>query len=458
MKKMLSISITNWLVFILIFLLSSCKKFLEIDPNPNQITSVQVFSNDKTALSAISGLYGEMLSSMMLTSAGTSVYAGLYADEIYNTSSNQTDDAFYKNSLLADDNTVNLNFYSFSYKVIYTANSIIEGLQNSSTLTDSVKQQLSGEAKVCRAFMYFYICNLFGDVPLVTGTGYEENAKMARTPVAKIYEQIERDLKDAQGLLKEGYPSAMRGRPNKWTVTALLARVYLYLEKWKEAEEQSSTVLAQTAYRLEPDLNKVFLAGSSETIWELPSDNGNTTEGGVFIPFIFFITPSYNLTPSLLSSFEANDKRRTEWVKMSTVNGIDYYYPFKYKLETPTPRVETTNVLRLAEQYLIRAEARAQQNKLTEAREDLDIIRTRANLSGTTAQDKASLLMAIEQERQIEFFSEWGHRWFDLKRNGRANAVLGPLKGNDWQPTDTLWPIPRAEILLNQALIQNAGY
>src|SRR5688500_6969992 len=98
MKKMLSIRINNWRVFILIFLLSSCKKYLEIDPSPNQITSAQVFSNDKTALSALSGLYGEMLSSMMLTSAGTSVYAGLYADEIYNTSSNQTDDAFYKNS------------------------------------------------------------------------------------------------------------------------------------------------------------------------------------------------------------------------------------------------------------------------------------------------------------------------------------------------------------------------
>ena len=85
MKKILN-TITNRLALLLtLFSFTMCKKFLEIEPNPNQITTRNVFSSDKTALSAISGLYAEMLSSMMLTSAGTSVYAGLYADELYNT-------------------------------------------------------------------------------------------------------------------------------------------------------------------------------------------------------------------------------------------------------------------------------------------------------------------------------------------------------------------------------------
>lgn len=83
----------------------------------------------------------------------------------------------------------------------------------------------------------------------------------------------------------------------------------------------------------------------------------------------------------------------------------------------------------------------------------------RAGLSNTIASDKASLLQAIEQENRVEFFAEWGHRWSDLKRTGRADAVLGPLKGTNWQLTDVLYPLPLREITLNPNLKpQNSGY
>jgi len=458
MKKMDLLNNSLLLLVCCVLLLASCKKFLDIEPNPNQITTEQVFSSDKTAVSAMSGLYGQMLNSLMLTSAGTSVYAGLYADEIYNTRSNSTDDPFYNNSLLANNNTVNLNFYRFSYKLIYQANSIIAGLEKSTSLTDSIKLQLTGEAKVCRAFLYFYLCNLFGDVPLITEMDYEKNARLARAPVNEIYWQIENDLKEAQELLKPAYPSALRGRPNKWAATALLARVYLYQKKWQEAEAQAWTVINQNEYQLNSDLNKVFLTGNKETIWELTGDRGNTTEGVTFIPFLFFITPPYNLGPSLLNGFEANDKRRTDWVKQVTLNGTTYHYPFKYKIETAEPQKEKSNILRLAEQYLILAEAMTQQDKIGEARNNLNMIRNRAGLDNATVTDKASLQIAIEQERRIEFFTEWGHRWLDLKRTGRADDILAPMKGSNWQTTDKLWPIPYTEMQLNTALTQNAGY
>lgn len=116
-------------------------------------------------------------------------------------------------------------------------------------------------------------------------------------------------------------------------------------------------------------------------------------------------------------------------------------------------------VMRLAEQYLIRAEARIQQGKLDDGRNDLDAIRHRAGLPNlSTSLTQPALLLAVEQERKVELFAEWGHRWFDLKRTKRADAVLGPIKGANWQSTDTLYPIPSDAIRTNANLTQNEGY
>jgi hypothetical protein len=79
-------------------------------------------------------------------------------------------------------------------------------------------------------------------------------------------------------------------------------------------------------------------------------------------------------------------------------------------------------------------------------------------LPNTAANTQSSLLLVIEQERRIEFFAEWGHRWLDLKRTNRADPILGALKPATWQPTDVLWPIPQDQINLNPSLTQNPGY
>jgi hypothetical protein len=114
-------------------------------------------------------------------------------------------------------------------------------------------------------------------------------------------------------------------------------------------------------------------------------------------------------------------------------------------------------VFRLAEQYLIRAECYARQEKIDEAKSDLDMIRKRAGLPAETASIPDELLTAIAGERRIELFAEWGQRWFDLKRTHKATEILAPIKPG-WQPTDTLFPIPSGEILKNTALTQNEGY
>jgi hypothetical protein len=125
------------------------------------------------------------------------------------------------------------------------------------------------------------------------------------------------------------------------------------------------------------------------------------------------------------------------------------------------PPAEYPMILRLAEQYLIRAEARAQQNNLIGSQSDLNVIRTRAGLPNTSASTQQDLLSAIYRERQFELFTEMGHRWLDLKRTGSVDMIMNtetPQKGGIWKTTDQLYPLPLSEIQADINLTQNPGY
>ncbi|MGV3466402.1 MAG: RagB/SusD family nutrient uptake outer membrane protein, partial [Heyndrickxia sp.] len=130
-----------------------------------------------------------------------------------------------------------------------------------------------------------------------------------------------------------------------------------------------------------------------------------------------------------------------------------------------TAITEYTTPLRLAEQHLIRAEARAMINKLPQAVEDVDAIRFRSGLplikDTNPSISKEDLLKVIFHERQVELFVEWGHRWIDLKRSGKIDAVMSvvsPTKGGTWSNYKSLWPIPIKDIQNNPNLVQNDGY
>ncbi|MEI9809774.1 MAG: RagB/SusD family nutrient uptake outer membrane protein [Bacteroidota bacterium] len=195
-------------------------------------------------------------------------------------------------------------------------------------------------------------------------------------------------------------------------------------------------------------------ATSKEAIFQLWSES-TPGERNLFI--VSTIGPIYgSVRPATANSFETGDQRWTVWGRSRVVSGVTYYYTLKY-LSFSLPPLDYFTVLRLAEQYLIRAEARAQQNDINGAKADINIIRTRAGLGNTTANDEPSLLLAVEDERKHEFFNEWGHRWFDLKRMGRADAVLAPIKPQ-WKSTAVLFPIPEAQIINNPNTTQNPGY
>jgi hypothetical protein len=301
---------------------------------------------------------------------------------------------------------------------------------------------------------------LFGDVPLTLSSNYQINQSLGRTAKEVIYDQMVSDLKIAQEKLPVVYAGGERTRPNKYAATALLARIYLYRNEWAKAEAEASSIIQSGMYNLQADLNNVFLANSSESIWQLYPVIPllNTWEGNQIIPFSATSPPTYLLTEHLLSSFEPGDQRKTAWIIEAEYNGQTLHHPFKYKINSAASVTEYYMMIRYAEAWLIRAEARARRNNLTGAKDDLNVIRNRASLENTTAGDQTEILSAIEQERRSEFFAEWGHRWLDLKRTGRATAVLENLKPTTWDETDVLWPVPQSQINLNPALIQNPGY
>jgi len=439
----------------------SCQHFVEIPTPPTRIVSDDVFKSDATATASINGLYSQIMNtSSTALNGGISIYAAFSADELSRTSPTAAENAFLNNGLLPDNSLLG-QLWPNLYNLIYHANSIIEGLNKSTGVTDGVKKQLLGEAKFVRAFCYFNLVNLYGDVPLLLTTDYRVNAIEPRKETGKVYDQIVADLLEAQSLVAAGYVSTDRSRPNQFAVTALLSRVYLYLGKYPEAEAQASAVISNTIYKLTA-LSAVFTNTSTEAIWQLApvSTSINTIEGSLFIPASTTVIPGYVLTNSLYNSFETNDARKTNWVASNTVSGQTYYYPTKYKIRTgAAPYGEYQMVFRLAEMYLIRAEARAKQNNLSGAQSDINVIRTRSGLGNTPAATQAALLTAIEQERRVELFSEWGHRWFDLKRTGRVDAVIGALKGSTfWQSTDALYPITLTDLQSNPFLVQNPGY
>ena len=444
-------------LFLFSLAMPSCQKFIEVAPPINQLGVSSVFADDKTASAAIVGIYSDMEFASPISTYLT-LLPGLSADEL-TSPLNSEDYLECATNTYLPDNQNTAAVWSI-YSNVYEANSCIQGIQNSSGLTPKAKKQLMGEALFSRAFCYFYLVNLFGDVPLITATDYRVNDTVSMTPSPRVYQQIITDLVTAQSLLSPDYPTGQRVRPNLWTATALLARAYLYTNKWAAAESQASSIINSGLYTLS-SLGSVFQNNSNETIWQLMPviPSLNTQEAIFFIPGSTTQIPTYPLTNDLVNSFEPGDNRISAWTGNTVIGNQTFYYPYKYKITGGSPPTEYHVLFRLAEQYLIRAEARIQLGNITGAIEDLDTIRSRAGLSPLPLSlTPGQAAVALQQERRIELFAELGHRWLDLKRTTKVDLVIGNLKPSTWQPTAALWPVPQDQRSANPFLTQNKGY
>ncbi len=445
-SKFFIAGLANWQQYFLVLILvvfsqSSCKKFIDVPPPIDKLVGSTVFESNSTAASAINGIYSTMVTTSVAGGTyGPSVLLGLSSDELSLFSVSALPEPIltqaYVNALTSQNAP---KLWADYYNCIYQSNSALWGLSNSTKLDQTLKQQLIGEAKFIRAYCYFNLVNIYGEIPLVLKTDYKTNSKVAKSNIQEIYSQIIQDLRDAQNLLSENYVkfngaiSTDRIRPNRWAATGLLSKVYLYQEKWDSSEVEATRVLQSPLYTLDSDLNQISLPTSTEAIWQLePAASGFNAPDGILRAAADYGGPSTTspllLSDSLINLFQTDDRRYIQWIGSLTSDGKVYHYANKYKLGyTGIAPTEYPVLLRLSEIYLIRSEALAHQNKVEESLSDLNVIRIKAGIPELSISLQSELLEAISKERRLELFTEFGNRWYDLKRTNKIDEVMAKV-------------------------------
>ncbi len=459
------------LITAMVLTCASCSKLLEIDPPSNERPSAVIFGTSETARAALAGAYTSMTQSQTF-SVNLTLINALAADEMVSVSGATRYNLLQNNTYEAITSSMTSDIWTDSYTSIYQFNNIIAGLDNNPSVPQALARQITGEALAMRAYCYMQLANLFGDVPLVLSPNIAESALLPRTPIAAVYAQIILDLTTAKGNVAEAYVTngsiGSRLQVNRSAVSALLAQAYLQTGNWQNAVTNATEVIDRTdLYTLLPgrQLGNIFLADSREAILQLGSvfnaASGYTAEGQEFVSSRDAFSLQFTLTPALLSAFEPGDLRRTAWIKETRLSGVTAQEPFKYQnydlsSASQSGRTEAPTVLRLAEMYLLRAEANVALGNSAEAIADLNMIRARAGLSPLQA--GVNLADAVVRERRVEMFLERGDRWLSLKRSRTIDSVLGTVKRTTWQSFAQLYPIPQTAIDANPNLVQNQGY
>ncbi|RKR80360.1 putative outer membrane starch-binding protein [Mucilaginibacter gracilis] len=307
------------LVLLVCVLISGCKKFVDVGAPSNQLVTATVFTSDNTVNSALAGMYYSFaISKSYDLQFSMSFLTGCSADEAQYTTSGSSLDAFIQNTVQADDGYVS-SMWTSCYSSVYQANAIIAGINNSTGgISDAMKTEALGEAKFMRALCYFYLVNLWGDVPMPLTPDRAISNSLSRSAKAVVYQQIISDLTDAKAslLADYSYSSSQRTRPNKYAAAALLARVYLYNSDWVNAEANATFVISAPSFSLlsTANLGGIFVKNNTEAILQFDASpsgtagQGYTTEGQYFTLDITTI-PDYQLSSSLFKAFESGDRR-----------------------------------------------------------------------------------------------------------------------------------------------------
>lgn len=435
-----------------LLLSTSCENFLDLQPS-DSLSSEGVINSKQTASAAIIGAYSKVQSyysgyyiTMGIMPADNLVYNGTLSEYL------QLD----QNSV-SPDNRATVSAYKTIYEAINTANAIIEelpGLEDQ-TFSETDRNQILGEAYFIRALSYFDLGRAWGgiQIQLKPTSDLSVISGIKRSSLSDTYSQVLSDLNQAEELLPEDDANT-RNRVQKNAAKALKARLYLYTEDWENAEKYATDVINSSKYSLVKPYSTFFTDPflTEESIFEISfsSNNQNTywkrwypsSAGGDYT-----LKPSDELVDKLNDPDKGGSRSALIAGEGNNVYGVLY--------NTVSTSTDPVYVIRLAEMYLTRAEARAKKTAadISGAIDDLNTIRSRADVpdySGKKSQE--AVILAIEEERSIELAFE-GHRWFDLVRTKRAGEVLGVTDTNYW-----VFPFPSSDILSDSDAEQNPGY
>ncbi len=438
------------IVYIILILITaiSCDT-LDVEPQ-DAIPAELAFQTKEDINKGILGAYSDF-QSLSYFGRTYSIFSDLASDNLsHPVDATATSYAEVDNNNILPENGSVAAIWSICYDGINIANNVIEKVPTISNMTDEEKNNALGELYFIRALNHFSLLNYFGAIPLkITPTVGVGNLDVPRDPVSVVYDKIIEDLTFASTYITN---SGDKTRASKNAAKALLARVFLYKGDYTQAASMATDVIDNGNYALLDNYADIFANNASqESIFEIYFSQ---TERNRIAEYNFphSLNGRYEVAPSesILSAYEPND---TRYEASIAFEGAETY---AIKYDDLSLGADDFIVIRLADMYLIRAEASARLNgDINTIKSDINKIRQRANLGNTNASTYPQLLTAIENERRLEFAFE-GHRWFDLVRTGRAVDVLPNVNSIN----QTLFPIPLDELLtnINPGMTQNPGY
>ena len=469
----------NKTIFLLPFIffgLCSCEDELDVLPITEN-AATNFYSNEQEIESAIAGAYAQLQN------------RGLYGLDLIGVGEISGEDSFEE--IAANDggrfgqlddfstnpgNDLVGDIWRESYEGIQRTNVILNRITNIEYEDAAIKTNRMGEMKFLRALLYFNLVRLYGDVPLVVKE--TENSfdffGQGRTPLIQVYEQIVNDLSDA---IQELPTIRQPGRPAIGAAQALLADVQLTQGDFSAALLNLEAVVNSGIYDLMLTTSEIFGVaneGNNEILFEVQFASGFNVDGAIEgSPAASQFRPSgttanakgHNLpTQAFINLFEAGDTRLNDYVGV-VPDTNPFYFSTKYEV-SPTGANDGGSdhlIIRFADVVLKYAEALNEENRTTEAIEQLNRVRFRAGLSGTTATSKTEVRAAIRQERRLELTGE-GKRWYDLKRYGTAIEVMNSFFASTnvevtINENNLVLPIPQSQIDTDpEVIIQNIGY
>lgn len=450
--------------------LTSCEKLLDVEPT-DKLSNEVVFSDVSGAKAALAGAYS-MLLTTQLYHTNRMVYPDLVAGNIiYLKETNVKLLDVY--SFMQDASTSAMNeTYNQYYTLLNNVNNILTGASRLGDSTNPSLRRLEAEGRCLRALAHFDLLRLFARpysyTPDASHAGVVINLKPRlyndplpiRSTAAGSYKAVTDDLEAAIRLFPGTSPLLSGGYTqhtfNAVSAEALLAKVYLYEHNWQQAYDHTDNVIRNGGCTL---MTNQQYAGSwssrtpsSESIFELAleSNFAGTTLGNYYGDNSTEL--QYGVSPALSSQYTATDVRGTAGLLIpKTIAGTAYLLTGKYKgtAANATP----VKVLRLTDMVLIRAEAAAHLENLTQAVNDLNSIRMRADAAAERAelQTTAEVINWIRIERRKEFAFE-GEYFLDLMREKLS------LPDRSFQDDKMVLPIPKKATDVNPSLEQNKGY
>ncbi|MEM9546163.1 MAG: RagB/SusD family nutrient uptake outer membrane protein [Bacteroidota bacterium] len=485
------------LIFATVFLLLSCEDFLDREPL-DQITQSSFYNTAEDADLAAKAMYSVPQS---VNWYGKSWMITEIPSDNSTSGGNDPDFSPIDNFTINADNIPNAEFWTEHYRLITYANQVLENVPPI-IMDEDQKSELLGEARFMRAFSYFDLVRIYGGVPIIREVAtIDTDVFVSRSEVDEVYELIIMDLEDAVANLPLQRASSNLGRATKGAAMALLAKVFLTIERYDESMQLCRDVIASGAYRLLEDFGENFTKDGSdnnaEAVFQLqyegcgPVGTGNALQS-FFAPWGQGITKNSdgwgsqiptspaidNPGTTVRDIYDDDDLRKYHTImtpadEYPMINpGEGYIYPasgasrsgvnIKKYVIGGGPDVcfmtspQNLHIIRYSDVLLTLAEASCKRGGGISVTEDVldafNAVRTRAGLdprSSITTED-------VFLERRLEFAFE-GHRWYDLLRTSNIRERM-LLHGKGMQEFHKLFPIPSQELAINTKLIQNPGY